>query len=286
MGSEVLSVRLLSREELDVLIGWAAREGWDPGRDDAEVFWHTDPEAYVGFDVDGELGGAACTVAYGRALGFIGLYILRPELRGHGLGREFAFELVPRMRARLDADAPIVIEGVVEMAPFYERLGFVASHVTVRMQVVSAGGGRDPELVELASVPLAELVAYDAARFGAPREAFLRNWTAPAGGLAVAARGPEGLRGYGVLRPTGLGYKVGPLLAANRELAETILSTLMDHAEGSVVSLDVPDVNGPGLELAAGHGMSEVFRCIHMHMGDSPPIPWGEVFGITTLELG
>ena len=59
MGSEGLSVRLLSREELDVLIGWAAREGWDPGRDDAEVFWHTDPEAYVGFDVDGELGGAA-----------------------------------------------------------------------------------------------------------------------------------------------------------------------------------------------------------------------------------
>ena len=282
----MLSVRALSRHELDVLVGWAAGEGWDPGHDDAEVFWHTDPDAYVGFDADGELGGGACTVAYGGSYGFIGLYILRPDLRGHGLGGEFAAELVRRMRERLDPGAAIAIEGVVEMAPFYERLGFIPSHNTLRMQAVSGGATRDPGLIELASVPLAELVAYDSPRFGAARESFLRNWTAPAGGLALAAPGPSGLRGYGVLRPTGLGYKVGPLFAGDGETAASILSGLMEHAQGTVVSLDVPDVNKPGLQLAASHGMAEVFRCIHMQMGQPPPIPWQEIFGATTLELG
>ncbi len=270
-----------------MLVDWARGEGWDPGLADAGAFWETDPEAYVGFDVDGELGGGACTVAYGRSYGFMGLYILRPELRGRGLGGEFALELVRGMRSRLDGDASIAIEGVVAMTPFYERaLGFTADHGTARMQAVSAGGSREPGLIELAAVPLAELAAYDAPRFGAPRERFLGNWTAPAGGLALAMPGPDGIRGYGVLRPTGLGYKVGPLFADDRAIAASILSALMEHAAGSVVSLDVPEVNSPGLELAASHGMAEVFRCIRMHRGPRPAIPWQEVFGVTTLELG
>ncbi len=287
MSSREPSVRSLSREELDVLVGWARGEGWDPGLADAQVFWETDPDAYVGFDVGGELAGGACTVAYGPTYGFMGLYILRPGVRGRGLGGEFALELVRRMRSRLEAKASIAIEGVVAMTPFYERaLGFTADHGTSRMRVVSAGGSREPGLVELEAMPLAELVAYDAARFGAPRERFLVNWTAPAGGLALAAPGPDGIRGYGVLRPTGLGYKVGPLFADDRAIAASILSALMEHAAGSVVSLDVPEVNSPGMELAASHGMSEVFRCIRMHRGPHPAIPWQEVFGVTTLELG
>ncbi len=270
-----------------MLVGWAAEEGWDPGLADAAAFWETDPEAYVGFDVDDELAGGACTVAYGSSYGFMGLYILRPEVRGHGVGGEFAKELVRIMRGRLDAGAPIAIEGVVAMTPFYERgLGMTPDHGTSRMQVVSAGGSRDPALVELETVPFAELVAYDAPRFGAPRERFLANWTAPDGGLALAALGADGVRGYGVLRPTGLGYKIGPLFAGDRAIAASILSALMEHAEGSVVSLDVPEVNLPGLELAASHGMSEVFRCIRMHRGPNPAIRWDEVFGVTTLELG
>ncbi len=287
MSASGESVRQLSRDEVDVLVGWAAEEGWDPGLADAEVFWSTDPEAYVGFDVDGRLGGGACTVAYGRSYGFMGLYILRPELRGKGIGGEFALELVRRMKARLGPGAPIAIEGVVAMTPFYERgLGFSADHGTARMRAVSRGGARDPELVELATVPFAELVAYDAPRFGASRERFLANWTDPDGGLALAALATDGIRGYGVLRPTGLGYKVGPLFAKDSAVAASILAALMEHAEGSIVSLDVPEVNEAGLELAAGHGMSEVFRCIRMHSGETPPIPWTEVFGVTTLELG
>ena len=42
-----MNIRLMTRDELDTLVDWAACEGWNPGLDDAEVFWATDPEGFV-----------------------------------------------------------------------------------------------------------------------------------------------------------------------------------------------------------------------------------------------
>ena len=36
-------MRQMTRAELDTVIGWAAREGWNPGLRDAEAFYATDP---------------------------------------------------------------------------------------------------------------------------------------------------------------------------------------------------------------------------------------------------
>ena len=40
--SDDLVIRNMTRAEVDELVGWAAREGWNPGRHDADVFWATD----------------------------------------------------------------------------------------------------------------------------------------------------------------------------------------------------------------------------------------------------
>jgi hypothetical protein len=40
------------------------------------------------------------------------------------------------------------------------------------------------------------------------------------------------------------------------------------------------------MALADEHGMTEVFGCARMYLGDPPPTPWGRVFGVTTSELG
>lgn len=39
-------IRLATRAELDTIIDWAAREGWNPGIDDGNAFWAADPEGY------------------------------------------------------------------------------------------------------------------------------------------------------------------------------------------------------------------------------------------------
>ena len=94
------------------------------------------------------------------------------------------------------------------------------------------------------------------------------------------------LLGYGVIRPCGAGFKVGPLIADEQDLARRILDALAARAEGQPVYLDVPDNHAAAVALAESWGMQEVFACARMYRGAPPPLPIERIFGITTLEPG
>ena len=279
-------MRRLGREDVDTLVGWAAGEGWDPGPGDAGAFWAADPEAFLGFDRDGSLAGGGAVVAYGRELGFVGLFILRPEHRGAGLGRELWGEMLGDLRERLEPGAPVGLDAVAALQPFYAASGFVAAHDTARIRFGDLGPA-PAGLTPLGEVPFDRLADYDARHFGARREPFLRAWLELEGAVALAALADDGaIAGYGVLRPTGAGAKIGPLFAADTATAERILRGLLaERPEGQAV-LDVPGANPEAVELADRLGDGEVFRTARMWLGEPPPIPWASVFGMTTLELG
>ncbi|MCB0057833.1 MAG: hypothetical protein KDE45_12430, partial [Caldilineaceae bacterium] len=73
-----LSIRTMTRSEVDELVAWAAREGWNPGLHDAEIFWATDPAAFIAADLGGEMIGGGAITAYGDEFGFMGFFIVRP----------------------------------------------------------------------------------------------------------------------------------------------------------------------------------------------------------------
>src|SRR5437762_4968971 len=66
MTPDDMNIRQMTRDELDIVVDWAAREGWNPGLDDADVFWATDPEGFVAAEIGGELIGGGSIVAYGK----------------------------------------------------------------------------------------------------------------------------------------------------------------------------------------------------------------------------
>lgn len=41
-----LEFRKLDYAGLQTLVDWAKNEGWNPGINDAELFWNTDPDGY------------------------------------------------------------------------------------------------------------------------------------------------------------------------------------------------------------------------------------------------
>ena len=76
----------MSRADLDVAVGWAAAEGWNPGLEDADAFLAADPGGFLMGRLDGEPVACISVVRYGATYGFLGFYICRPEFRGQGLG--------------------------------------------------------------------------------------------------------------------------------------------------------------------------------------------------------
>jgi hypothetical protein len=84
----------------------------------------------------------------------------------------------------------------------------------------------------------------------------------------------------------GKGFKIGPLFAADGEMAEALFRGLADLAPGAPIFLDVPENNPQAMALAQRHGMGEVFGCARMYFGPPPVLPLAEIFGVTTFELG
>ena len=279
-------MRPMRRAELDSLVEWAAGEGWNPGLNDAQIFWDTDPEGFIAAELGGELIGGGSIVSYGGRFSFMGFFIIRPDQRGQGLGRRLWFHRRDRLIARLQAPAVIGMDGVFAMQAFYARGGFVLFNRDLRFEGMGSAAAPAANLVELASLPFAEVLCYDAAHFPASRERFLHAWITQPGSRALGAMHNGVLHGYGVIRPCRQGYKIDPLFAADGETAEALFLGLGDLAPGAPVYLDVPENNPQAMLLAQRHGMRAVFGCARMYFGPPPVLPREEIFGVTTFELG
>jgi len=281
-----MTIRQMSREELDTLVAWAAAEGWNPGLDDAQVFWDTDPDAFIAAEIDGELAGGGSIVAYGTRYGFMGFFIMRPDFRGRGLGNRLWHERKRRLIARLDADASIAMDGVFNMQSYYAKGGFRFICRDLRFEGRGVASPKTAGVVDARSIPFEEIDAYDERHFPTNRAGFTKAWIDRPGGHAVAAVDDGKLVGYAVMRPCQIGHKIGPLFADDGAVAERLFSTLGSRVAGEPIFLDVPEINADAMALAARHGMNEVFGCARMVLGPSPSLPDNEIFAVTTFELG
>lgn len=281
-----LTFRHLTRAELDTAVAWAAAEGWNPGKHDADIFWAADPQGYVGACLGDKLVGVGSIVAYGQAFGFMGFFIMQAEYRSKGLGTKFWFWRRDTLKARLGPDAAIGMDGVFDMQAWYSKGGFAFTHRSLRM----AGKGKSCQpascLTELSAAPFADIAAYDEKHFGFPREEFLRRWIEPIEGLALGAVRDGQLCGYGVVRACQNGYKIGPLFADDAVIATHLFDALSDRASGEDLYLDAPENNAAAMALAEKYGLKEVFGCARMYYGPKPDLPWGNIYGVTTFELG
>jgi GNAT superfamily N-acetyltransferase len=286
---DALAIRSMTRLEVDTLVDWAAREGWNPGLHDAALFWATDPEAFIAAELEGELIGGGAITCYGGEFGFMGFFIMRPEFRGRGLGNALWQARRERLLARLRPGASIGMDGVFDMQGYYAKGGFAFSHRNLRFrtEIDRPPAHADKEdVVALSAVAFAEVAAYDRLCFPAPRPTFLKGWIAQADALALGLRRGGRLAGYGVVRRCREGCKIGPLFADDGVAANALYARFAGFAAGGPLFLDAPENNPAAMALVREHRMVEVFGCARMYLGPKPAVSEARVFGVTTFELG
>ena len=288
---EEITIRNMTRSEVDELVDWAAQEGWNPGLHDAELFWVTDPEAFIAAELGGEMIGGGAITAYNGKFGFMGLFIVRPEYRGQGFGNALWHTRRQRLLDRLQPGASIGMDGVFAMQSYYAKGRFVFSHRNMRFRTEvterpATSADDDKNIVPLTALPFEQLLAYDRTCFPALRSNFLRAWIAQPDALAVGYVRDGELNGYGVVRRCGNGCKVGPLFANDSQIAESLYTHLARFAVGGPLFLDAPENNASAMDFIARHQMVEVFGCARMYLGHFPDLAHERIFGVTTFELG
>ncbi|MBB6407631.1 GNAT family N-acetyltransferase [Mesorhizobium sangaii] len=275
------TIRTLSLHELEVLIDWAAAEGWNPGLEDAAMFQAADPAGFIGAFVGNEMVAAISAVAYGGEFGFVGLYICRPDKRGKGYGKAVWDAGIGRLAGRT-----IGLDGVAEQQANYRRKGFKPAYETIRYSGRAAGPAvRADGLRPVTTQLVPDIIAYDAYCFPAPRRAFLQRWLQPPhhGLAAISSRGTTG---YAVARPCRSGFKIGPLFAESNDTALQLLHGLAGACEGGDLHIDVPAANTGFVEALEAAGFAPTFKTTRMYKGPAPELGLQRLFSVTTLELG
>jgi GNAT superfamily N-acetyltransferase len=274
-----------SREDLDVMIEWAAAEGWNPGLADAEAFWAADPDGFWTARQNGEMLACMSMVRHDRGFAFIGFYIVRPDLRGRGIG----LTLWQHVIRRLGRHVVIGLDAVVQEEMTYRKAGFFRTHRSFRfggVPDVSEIGEESSDLVTIGTDHIAAINAYDTEYFPSTRERYLGAWLTAPGHLGVAAINDAAIRGYGVIRPCHEGHKVGPLFADDTNTAERLLGALVAQSGAGRIYLDPPFANDDAIAMCERLGLERVFETVRMYRGLAPQMRFPGMFGLTSFELG
>lgn len=275
-------IRRANRNELNIPIAWAAKEGWNPGLYDAEAFFATDPLGFfLGF-LDGEPVASISAVSYPDRFGFLGFYIVKPEHRGKGYGWNIWKEAMKHL-----AHHNIGLDGVVSQQKNYKKSGFTRAYANVRYEGTGTKVGKTSQyIVPMVKIPFNTLLAYDRQVFPASRAAFLKLWFKQPKSLALGYIKDRKLLGYGTVRKCRVGHKVGPLFADNVKIADELFQQFRAFIGNDKIYLDVPEVNKKAVALARRNKMKPMFETARMYTKKAPNIALQKVFGVTTFELG
>jgi GNAT superfamily N-acetyltransferase len=280
VGDNGLVIRQVALREVEQAIKWPANGRAVAGLHDAECFLINDPQGFLGAFVDDRLVAVGWLIAYSDTYAFLGGLYVAPDLRGRRYGSALARALLSQAGHRT-----VAVEAPRGRQKALRRFGFQTAGTTTRYTATVAGETRRA-VVSLERVPFEKLASFDARHFGAPRTDFLKTWTTQPGTVALAKMHSGRMLGYGVMRPWHGDFRIGPLFAEGRDVAEDLFQTFAARANGATVVLDVPDGNPHAQTFVEENNLAPLHHTVRMYAGAPPSARHADIFGITAPELG
>lgn len=281
MAMPELDIAPMSLADLDMVLDWAAAEGWNPGLDDARAFHAADDRGFFLARVDGAPVAAISVVNHDADNAFLGLYLCRPEWRGQGIG------MATWTRALEHADARSVgLDGVAAQEANYAKSGFVRTGASLRHEGFWPAT-RSPEVRAADAVDMPRLIELDAAAGGFGRPAFLNAWLAPdqpERSTRVLQKDGE-IVGFATWRTCRDGTKIGPVIAPSTATALDLIADIATERPNGPLIVDLPEANTALRRALEGAGFAVPFATARMYRGTVPQTGPG-LQAIATMELG
>lgn len=282
-------MKLRVMAEPDIAFAHQLREiaGWNQTVRDWRGYLGYDPQGCFVAEVDGKPAGTATTIHYGDRFGWIGMVLVHPDFRRHGIGTQLLSRAIGRLQEC--GVRSIKLDATPMGKKVYVPLGFVDEYELSRYDGIAPAG--EPALAAstdaLSKANFEDVVRLDAEAFGAERRAVLTSLAHRNPELCFAVCSARELGGFLIAREGTNAVQIGPWIARNADSAAQLLHAFFQRARGRRVFVDVVAPNAPANALMRAQGFGVQRTLTRMYLGENAhPGDPALVFGISSPEKG
>jgi len=277
--TDQLAIERIGPAALAEAVGLTAEANWNQSADDW-AFFVGHGTVFGARDANGRLVATTALLPYSAGFAWTSLVIVAKSQRGKGLGTRMLNESITTLRSR-------ALVGMLDATPagarIYGPLGFQPIMGLKRWEGVGSARTAHQGVRPLAMSSLPKVARFDAAAFGANREALLAHFCGRAGTRGFEL---EGRNGYALVRQGRVASQVGPAVAENELDAVALIEAAIGSTPGRIF-VDVPDA---WAEIAARLG-ARGFRVQRpfLRMALGRDMPYGDppqIFAIAGPEYG
>ena len=235
---EDLAFRPLANEDIAAARGLNAEAGWNQVAADWRRLLALGRGTAVE-DLEGRLVATSMVLPHGSGFAWIAMILVTAAYRRRGI----AGRLMRRALVECEGGGRVAGLDATEVGrPVYLPLGFRDIYTLSRWS--GMGGGSSPaptpEIRPVAAPDFDAVGRFDAAAFGAGRDAILRHLSARKPDLALLAVDGGEIRGFVLARDGRLATQIGPLVARDAATARALLAAQLARLHGPVF-LDAAD---------------------------------------------
>ena len=273
------------RSDLDIATQWTAEENWNPGVNDADIYYKTDPSGFFMGIYNKEPIGFIFSIAYDNNFAVAGVFIVKKNFRNKRIGVELGLKFLPYLK-----DKNVSINAVQSKIKLYSFIGFKPAFNICRFCFVkSQNNNPDSMRKNFKVIPFKNnfsdfnaIYSYDRMCFPADRSKLLSLWIVQPQSFGLCVKDKENnLCGYGIIRKAYCGYRFEPLYADNLEIAELIFLNALNFLEtGAQVFLDIPENNEYAMLFARKYNFQKIFSMTRMYKKFEPPVEKNKIFGM------
>lgn len=267
---ESVVLRRWKRTDLGYIANSIAREGWGHFTQDVERCWKLEPRGCFLAVIRGTPVGHVFSVTYEK-LGWIGLLIVDPRVRGRGVGSTLMEAAVRYLRQA--GCKSIRLEAVEKAVPLYKRFGFREEFGSLRfrgqLRSLVGLGHSASGIRKMRGTDVVYVAHFDARYFGADRLRVLRSLLADNPSLCYVAKEDGKVVGYIMARRGEDGFWLGPWVCENIEQGRAVFDVLAKAVSGPdvVFRVGLPAVNAKGRDLLEKLGFQLTGRSVRMILG-------------------
>lgn len=273
-----MNLRIMTMADIPAGMRLKDIAGWNQTPGDWERFLSASPQGCFVAEVEGQVVGTATTIVYEGRFAWIGMVLVDPEFRGHGIGTR----LLERTIEHLDGcQIPTMkLDATPEGKPIYEKLGFVSEYEIERWMLKRRAG----QGISAPNHPeLEHILALDREVFGADRSDLLRTLAGEAPDFTLATTDQGEVASYAFGRRGSRADHLGPWMARNESSARGVLEEFLRRSTRETVFLDCLKSNPWAIPLLRAHGFEFSRPLTRMYRGsnDHPGRPeWlGAILG-------